>query len=134
MKSCLAALLLAAFALATRAQDPAVVDRARKEGAVTLYTSMQLVDSGPITQAFQQKYGIKVDLWRASGEKVVQRALTESRASRRDVDVFETDGAQMEILHRERQLAPLPATIGADIPREIVPAHRDYVPRESRST
>jgi len=96
----LAALLLAWTAQALAA-DPALVEAAKREGKVTLYTSMQLVDSGPITQAFQQKYGIKVDLWRASGEKVVQRALTESRASRRDVDVFETDGAQMEILHRE---------------------------------
>jgi ABC-type Fe3+ transport system, periplasmic component len=60
--------------------------------------------------------------------EVVQRALTESRASRRDVDVFETDGAQMEILHRERQLSPLPAAFAADIPRDIVPVHRDYVP------
>ena len=110
------------------AADAALVDAARREGKVSLYTSMQLVDSGPLTQAFQQKYGIKVDLWRASGEKVVQRALTEARAGRRDVDVFETDGAQMEILHREKQLTPLPAAFAADIPPEIVPAHRDYVP------
>jgi iron(III) transport system substrate-binding protein len=124
----LAGLFLLAWAAPALSAGPALVDAAKREGKVTLYTSMQLVDSGPITQAFQQKYGIKVDLWRASGEKVVQRALTEARASRREADVFETDGAQMEILHREKQLAPLPAAIAADIPREIVPAHRDYVP------
>lgn len=121
-----AALLLAAFA--GRAADTAQLDAARREGKVTLYTSMQLVDSGALTQAFEKKYGIKVDLWRASGEKVVQRALSEARAGRHEADVFETDGAQMEILHRERQLVPLEAAAAAGIPPSIVPAHRDYVP------
>jgi iron(III) transport system substrate-binding protein len=124
----LAACVLAAAALAAQAQDPALVERARKEGAVTVYTSMQLVDSGPLTQAFEKKHGIKVSLWRASGEKVAQRALTEARGNRFEVDVVETDGAQMEILHREGQLAPLPATSLKDIPAAIVPAHRHYVP------
>ena len=124
----LAALLLAILALAANAQDAALVDRAKKEGAVTLYTSMQLVDSGPLTQAFEKKYGIKVNLWRASGEKVAQRALTEARGNRFEVDVLETDGAQMEILHRENQLTPLQAASIKDIPAAIVPAHRHYVP------
>jgi iron(III) transport system substrate-binding protein len=44
---------------------------------------------------------VKVSLWRSSGEKVVQRALTEARGGRFDADVMETDGAQMEILYRE---------------------------------
>jgi iron(III) transport system substrate-binding protein len=123
----LATLLLACAAHAFAA-DPALVEAAKREGKVSLYTSMQLVDSGPLTQAFEKKYGIKVDLWRASGEKVVQRAVTEARAGRREVDVFETDGAQMEILHREKLLAPLPAAIARDVPAAIVPAHRDYVP------
>jgi iron(III) transport system substrate-binding protein len=118
----------AAISLAAQAQDAALVDKARQEGAVTLYTSMQLVDSGPLTQAFEKRYGIKVNLWRASGEKVAQRVITESRGNRFEVDVVETDGAQMEILHRERQLAPLQVASLKDIPPAIVPAHRSYVP------
>jgi iron(III) transport system substrate-binding protein len=124
----LVAALCAFYALAVGAQDAALVDRAKKEGAVTLYTSMQLVDSGPLTQAFEKKYGIKVTLWRASGEKVAQRAITEARGNRFEVDVLETDGAQMEILHREAQLAPLQGASLKDIPPTIVPAHREYVP------
>ena len=119
-------LMLACASLAWGA-PPALVDAAKREGKVSLYTSMQLVDSGPLTQAFEKKYGVKVDLWRASGEKVVQRAVTESRAGRREVDVCETDGAQMEILHREKQLARYEAPTPG-IPPEIIPAHRDYVP------
>ena len=120
--------LFAFVALAAGAQDAALVERAKKEGVVSLYTSMQLVDSGPLTQAFEKKYGIKVNLWRASGEKVAQRAITEARGNRFEVDVLETDGAQMEILHREGQLAPFSGASLKDIPPAIVPAHRHYVP------
>jgi iron(III) transport system substrate-binding protein len=116
------------LALSAAAADATLVDAARREGKVSLYTSMQLVDSGPLTQAFEKKYGVKVELWRASGENVVQRAMTEARAGRRDVDVFETDGAQMEILHREQLLRPMPAEFARDVPPAIVPPHLEYVP------
>jgi iron(III) transport system substrate-binding protein len=33
---------------------------ARKEGTVSIYTSLNLKDSQPITEAFEKKYGIKV--------------------------------------------------------------------------
>ncbi len=113
---------------ATSAEDAGLADRAKREGTLTLYTSMQLVDSGPLTQAFEKRYGIKVALWRASGEKVAQRVITEARGGRHDVDVVETDGAQMEIMHREKQLAPLQGASLKDIPPNLIPAHRSYVP------
>ena len=119
---------LAVSALAAHAQDAALVEKAKQEGTVTVYTSMQLVDSGPLTQAFEKRYGIKVSLWRASGEKIAQRVITESRGARHEVDVVETDGAQMEILHREKQLAPFPAFARKDIPATLLPAHGHYVP------
>ncbi len=126
----IACTLLALFATAAVAAPPdaAWIGRARKEGAVTLYTSMQLVDSRPLTEAFEKKYGIKVGLWRASGEKVAQRVVTEARGGRFDADVVETDGAQMEILYREKQLAPLNVPSVADVPEEILPAHGHYAP------
>src|SRR4051812_25804025 len=119
--------LLASIALAAP-PDSAWIDRARKEGSVTLYTSMQVVDSRPLTEAFEKKYGIKVSLWRASGEKVAERVITESRGGRYDVDVIETDGAQVEILYREKQLAPLKVPSVADVPQEILQPHGYYAP------
>src|SRR2546423_12674201 len=89
---------------------------------------MQVVDSRPLTEAFEKKHGIKVTLWRASGEKVAERVITESRGGRFDVDGVETDGAQVEILYREKQLAPLNVPSVADVPAESVPAHRHYAP------
>jgi len=123
-----AALALASFAALAAPPDGAWIARAKKEGAVTLYTSMQLVDSRPLTEAFEKKYGIKVSLWRASGEKVAERAITEARGARFDVDVIETDGAQVEIAYREKLLAPLKVPSVADVPAEILPAHGYYAP------
>lgn len=129
MRFVLAALLALGLGFPARAQiDARLMERAKAEGAVTLYTSMQLVDSRPLTEAFEKKYGIKVALWRASGEKVVQRVITESRGGRHEVDVIETDGAQMEILHRERQLTRLQVPSIADIPAALIPSHGHYVP------
>ena len=109
-------------------RDARLLERARQEASVTVYTSMQLPDSRPLAEAFEKKYGIKVNLWRASGEKVQQRVSTEARGGRHEVDVVETDGAQMEILHREKMLAPFHSPSVADIPSSIVPAHGAYVP------
>jgi iron(III) transport system substrate-binding protein len=109
-------------------REPKLASGAKQEGVVSIYTSMQLPDSLPLTQAFEKKFGVKVSLWRASGEKVVQRALAEARAGRFDVDVVETDGAQMEILYREKQLAPFHSPSLKDIPPKIVPSHKHYVP------
>jgi iron(III) transport system substrate-binding protein len=123
-----AALALVSLAAMAAPPDGAWIARAKKEGAVTLYTSMQLVDSRPLTEAFEKKYGIKVSLWRASGEKVAERAITEARGARFDVDVIETDGAQVEIAYREKLLAPLKVPSVADVPAEILPAHGYYAP------
>ena len=109
-------------------RDQRLVERAKQEGTLALYTSMQLVDSRPLAEAFERKYGIKVALWRASGEKVAQRIVTEARGGRHDVDAIETDGAQMEILYREKQLAPFHSPSIQDIPPNILPAHKAYVP------
>ena len=73
-------------------RDQRVLDGARKEKQVLVYTSLNLKDSVPISQAFEKKYGVKVELWRSSSEKVLQRALTEARAGRFSVDAFELNG------------------------------------------
>ena len=109
-------------------REARLLEGARREGTLTLYTSMQLVDSQPLTAAFERKYGVTVKIFRASGEKLAQRVLSESRGGRHDVDAIETDGAQVEILHREKQLAPFYSPSVRDIPPNIVPAHGEYVP------
>jgi spermidine/putrescine-binding protein len=74
-----------------------------------------------LSAAFEKKYGVKVKGWRAGSEKVLQRALTEARANRNDADVIETNGPELESLHREKVLQPLRS-----------PHVRDLMPQAAR--
>ncbi len=109
-------------------REARILDQAKKEGVVAIYTSLNLKDSVPITEAFEKKYGVKVSLWRASSEKVVQRAVTEARGNRFTPDVFETNGPEMEALYREQLLDPFYSPTFKDLPPEAFPKHRHYVP------
>ena len=79
---------------------------ARKEGQVNIYSSLVAKDLGTVAAAFENKYGVKVNFWRAGSEKVLQRAVTEARAGRNEADVIETNGPELEAAARERLLAP----------------------------
>src|SRR5256885_5282291 len=49
-------------------RDQRVVEAAKKEGTVTFYTSMQTPESGPLSQAFEKKYGIRSEERRVGKE------------------------------------------------------------------
>src|SRR5262249_29308491 len=76
----------------------------KKEGELNLYTSAQADDIGAVAAAYEKKYGIRVTMWRSSSENVLRRAVTEARAGRRTMDVAETNGPEMESMHREKIL------------------------------
>ncbi len=110
---------------ADRAQR--LADRARQEGALVVYTSLATSESVPLTQAFEKKYGVKVELWRSLSDQVVRRALNEAKARRHTVDVVETNGPELEALARERVTARFFSPYIADIPAWGVPAHRMWI-------
>jgi len=114
----LAAALFLFLCVAASAQDK----------SLTLYTSLAPTESGPLAQAFEKKTGIKVELWRAISEKVVQRAITESRARRFAFDVIETNAPEMEMMAREQLFAELDSPHLADLPPGAVPKHRMWIP------
>jgi iron(III) transport system substrate-binding protein len=108
-------------------REAKVLAGARKEGQVAIYTSLNTRDSGPITEAFENKYGVKTALWRASSEKVLQRAVTEARSGRHGFDVLETNGPEMEAMYREKLLAEFHSPHLRDLPPAAFPPHRHYV-------
>jgi len=65
------------------------VEAAKKEGKVVVYGTVPPKSMSAINDGFQKKYGIKVEYWRASSTKVMDRALTEWRAGRPGFDVVE---------------------------------------------
>ena len=104
-----------------------LIDGAKKEGEITIYTSAPSDDMMALTAAFEKKYGIKAKVWRASSEKVLGRGITEARGNRFDADVYETNGPELEALHREKllQLVKSPS-LGDLVPQAILP-HGEWV-------
>jgi iron(III) transport system substrate-binding protein len=109
-------------------RDARLLERARREGSVVVYTSLSPTESQPLAAAFEKKYGVEVQLWRALSDQVVQRAVTEARARRHAVDVIETNGPEMEMLAREQVLAPFHSPFTADLPAAGIPPHRRWLP------
>jgi iron(III) transport system substrate-binding protein len=109
-------------------RDQRLVEKAKQEGTVTVYTSLAPTEAKPLVDMFEAKYGVKVNMWRALSDSVVQRAVTEARGRRNAVDVIETNGPEMEMLAREQLLAEFHTPRLADLPAEAIPPHKQWLP------
>ena len=104
-----------------------LIDGAKKEGQLTVYTSAQAEDLGAVIEAFEKKYGIKTELWRSGSEAVLNRALQESRAGRHTVDIVETNGPELESLSREQILQVVKSPHHADLIAPAIRPHGEWV-------
>jgi iron(III) transport system substrate-binding protein len=116
---------LAAYAGPDREQR--LAEGARREGFLNLYTSLTVDDMTALNAAFEKRTGVKVQMWRASSEKIVQRATAEARAGRFDADAFESGAPALEMLRREELLQAVRSPRHADLIPAAVPAHREWV-------
>src|SRR6266566_4093171 len=80
-----------------------------------------------LNSVFEAKYGIKVRMWRAASDKVLQRVLTEAKAGRNDVDIVETNAPPLESLHREGVLQAVRSPHHAELIPAALPAHGEWV-------
>src|SRR4051812_46271327 len=87
-RTCLGAIALVAVTCSqARAADPAwldtkLLDAAKKEGSLVIYSSVNEEEALPIWRKFEQETGIKVDYVRGSDAQLIARMMIESRASR----------------------------------------------------
>jgi len=109
-------------------REKRLIEKAKLEGALTIYTSLAPTEARPMVEAFEKKYGIKVELWRAISERVIQRTVSEAKAGRHTVDVVATNGPEMELLSREKILTPYFTPHAADLPPAGIPKHRLWLP------
>src|SRR5712692_6811755 len=108
-------------------RDQRVMAGAKKEGSLLIYTSIAEKDLMVINSDFEKRYGIKATVWRASTDKVLQRAVLEARANRFDFDVVHISAPEMEALHREKLLQEARSPHFKDlIPGAILP-HKEWV-------
>ena len=99
---------------------------ATKEGSLTLYTTIAEKDLPAIIKPFEDKYGVKVNVWRAGTDKVLQRTVTETRAKKYEVDAVHFGAPEMEALHREKILQAVDSPVHKDLLAGSVPAHREW--------
>ncbi len=103
-----------------------ITEAAKKEGALTLYTTIAEKDVPAIVKPFETKYGIKVTVWRAGTDKVLQRTLAEAAAKRDEVDVVHFGSPEMEALSREKVLQAVKSPTYKLLTAGSVPAHQQW--------
>jgi iron(III) transport system substrate-binding protein len=106
-----------------------LVAGAKKEGTLTLYTSIPEKDMAVLTADFERRYGVRVNVWRASSVKVLQRAAAEARANRWDFDAAAISSPEMEAMHKELLLQEVRSRHHADLASDAMPSHRAWVPQ-----
>jgi iron(III) transport system substrate-binding protein len=103
-----------------------IVAAAKKEGTFTIYTTFAEKDQPALFNPFEAKYGVKVVVWRAGTDKVLQRTIAEAAAKKYDVDVIHFGSPEMEALSREKILQAVSSPVHKDLHPGSVPSHREW--------
>jgi iron(III) transport system substrate-binding protein len=103
---------------------PDLVEAARKEGKVILYSAMDLPVGEKLGKAFEAQYpGIAVQIERSGSERLFQRVDQEFASNIRAVDVINTsDASHIISWKRNGWLAPF---VTEDIAQHFLPEYRD---------
>jgi iron(III) transport system substrate-binding protein len=112
------------------AADGIDVAAAKKEGKVVLYTSAPLSAAQKFVNAFQEKYGITVELFRTGGVQVLRRFLMEQEAGHAGADVLVTsDLAAAHDLKAKGMFIPFKPAGLDQVPESIRDADSHFVPQ-----
>ena len=100
--------------------------RDRPEDTLTFYTTIAEKDLPVLLRPFENQHGLKVNVWRAGTDRILQRTMSEAAAGRHDVDVIHFGAPEMEALAREEILLPIDSPMHADLQPGSVPAHKQW--------
>jgi len=106
-----------------------LVEAARKEGSFTLYTSNAAETIKLLSADFEKRYGVRVNMWRASSVKVLQRVVAEKRANRWDFDAVSVSSPELEALYREKLLQEVNSGWHKEMLESTMPPHRGWAPQ-----
>jgi iron(III) transport system substrate-binding protein len=106
-----------------------LVQAARMEGSLTVYTSNAADTLKVLSADFEKRYGVRVDAWRASSAKVLQRAVAEKRANRWDFDAVSVSSPELEALSREKLLQEINSGWHGEMLEGTLPTHRGWAPQ-----
>ena len=117
-------LLLSIFVVCTvaQAQSAKLIEAAKKEGKVVAYGSLESDTMDSILQAFQKKFGVEVEYWRASATKVMDRAMSEFRAGKPLADVIVTADNVMRLMQQQGFFQKYESPTNSDFPKDVIDA------------
>jgi iron(III) transport system substrate-binding protein len=98
--------------------NPNLLEAAKKEGSLVIYSSINEEEALPIWRKFEQEAGIKVEYVRGSDSQLIARMMIESRASRGAWDLVLITGAHKLPQQMVAQIEPPEA-------RHLFPAARN---------
>ncbi|MFQ5614641.1 MAG: ABC transporter substrate-binding protein [Anaerolineae bacterium] len=103
---------------AEAAPEMSLEEAAEAEGGqLMVYTSMNIDDLEEVLAKFRETYPfVSTEYYRAKGEGVIQKALTEAQAGQHFADVFETNAFEVYRLLEQDLLAPYVAPESAAYP------------------
>jgi iron(III) transport system substrate-binding protein len=100
--------LCAALSQAFAQSEEELIRGAKKEGQVMFWSSMRIDDSKALAAGFEAKYPfIKVEIVRAGGEQIVNRAIAEHMAGKTTYDVL--NAFALKVLQNRGLLQPYAA-------------------------
>lgn len=98
----------------------AFLEGARKEGKLVVYTSMTVDQAQKLNNAFSAKYPfIQISMFRAVGERLLTKILTEAQAGRYEFDVVQSAETQAYFLKKKNLL-------GKYLPAEAKHLHKGF--------
>ena len=114
-------------------QSASVIEEARKEGGkVVAYGSLESEAFDAIKTAFQKKTGLALEYWRASGTKVMDRAMSEYRTGTALYDLLLLNANVARIVVKEGMLARYESPSASEFAKERVdpilgPSYRSVI-------
>jgi iron(III) transport system substrate-binding protein len=110
-------------------REQILIEGAKKEGLLSVYSAMNAKDSKPLVDGFSKKYPfIKIDLFAGRGEDVVARLMTEQKGRKFTADTFDAPTINVEKLRREGLLIPYYTPAQDVYNKKHIDLHKYWVP------
>lgn len=103
-----------------------LLDAAKAEGNLTVYTAFRPSDLPLILAPFEAKYGIKVKAWRSGSNNVTQRVLREGASKKSEVDLIMMPASEMAYVWSEKLLQPVSSPFHKDMMAATLPTHNGW--------
>src|ERR1043166_2680823 len=105
MRAVLALICCLQTSLLFAADQDALVEGAKKEAALVVYTSMTVDQMQKVLDAFRTKYPfIKASMFRAVGERLLTKIMTEAQTGKFDFDIVQSAESQAYFLKKKNLL------------------------------